>query len=131
MYRDGISSDYAEPITINGNTGAWTAFYRGVYQAGANNGTKNYFYEDASFVRLRNISLRFNLAKAIPKLPFRNLQLELSGRNLLTFTKYTGMDPEVSSGQTTGNENSAFDRGTDHNTMPNLRSYQVGLNFGF
>ncbi|WP_375445055.1 SusC/RagA family TonB-linked outer membrane protein [uncultured Fibrella sp.] len=131
LYRDGISSDYTEPITINGNTGAWTAFYRGVYQAGANNGTKNYFYEDASFVRLRNVSLRFNIAKALPRLPFRNLQLELSGRNLLTFTKYTGMDPEVSSGQTTGNENSAFDRGTDHNTMPNLRSYQVGLNFGF
>ena len=131
LYRDGISSDYTNPITINGSTGAWTAFYRGVYQAGANNGTKNYFYEDASFVRLRNVSLRFNLAKLIPKLPVRNLQLELSGRNLLTFTKYTGMDPEVSSGQTTGNENSAFDRGTDHNTMPNLRSYQVGLNLGF
>ena len=131
MYRDGISSDYANPITINGQTGAWTAFYRGVYQAGANNGTKNYFYEDASFVRLRNVSLRVNLAKALPRLPFRNLQLELSGRNLLTWTKYTGMDPEVNSGQTTGNENSAWDRGTDHNTMPNLRSYQVGLNFGF
>lgn len=131
MYRDGIHGDYNNPITINGQTGNWTAFYRGVYQAGANNGTKNYFYEDASFVRLRNVSLRFNLTKALPKLPFRNLQLELSGRNLLTFTKYTGMDPEVSSGQTTGNENSAFDRGTDHNTTPNLRSYQVGLNFGF
>ncbi len=131
MYRDGISSDYTNPFTVNGQTGAWTAFYRGVYQAGANNGTKNYFYEDASFVRLRNVSLRFDLAKALPRLPFRNLQLELSGRNLLTWTKYTGMDPEVSSGQTTGNENSAFDRGTDHNTMPNLRSYQVGLNFGF
>ncbi len=131
MYRDGIHGDYATPFTVNGQTGAWTAFYRGVYQAGANNGTKNYFYEDASFVRLRNVALRFNLTKALPRLPFRNLQLELSGRNLLTFTKYTGMDPEVSSGQTTGNENSAFDRGTDHNTMPNLRSYQVGLNFGF
>lgn len=131
MYRDGIHADYANPFTVNGQTGAWTAFYRGVYQAGANNGTKDYFYEDASFVRLRNVSLRFNINKALPKLPFRNLQLELSGRNLLTWTKYTGMDPEVSSGQTTGNENSAFDRGTDHNTMPNLRSYQVGLNFGF
>ncbi len=131
MYRDGIHSDYTNPITINGQTGAWTAFYRGVYQAGANNGTKDYFYEDASFVRLRNVSLRINLAKALPRLPFRNLQLELSGRNVLTWTKYTGMDPEVSSGQTTGNENSAWDRGTDHNTLPNLRSYQIGLNFGF
>lgn len=131
MYRDGIHSDYANPITINGQTGAWTAFYRGVYQAGANNGTKDYFYEDASFVRLRNVALSLNVSKLLPRIPFRNLQLQLSGRNLLTWTKYTGMDPEVSSGQTTGNENSAWDRGTDHNTMPNLRSYQVGLNFGF
>jgi hypothetical protein len=131
LYRDGIHSDYANPITINGQTGAWTAFYRGVYQAGANNGTKDYFYEDASFVRLRNVAVGFNLSKMLPRLPFRNLQLQLSGRNLLTWTKYTGMDPEVSSGQTTGNENSAWDRGTDHNTMPNLRSYQIGLNFGF
>jgi hypothetical protein len=50
-----------------------------------------------------------------------------TGRNLLTFTDYTGFDPEISS----GTNNSAWDRGTDHNTMPNYRSYQVGLNLGF
>jgi hypothetical protein len=37
------------------------------------------------------------------------------------------MDPEVSSGTV----NSAFDRGVDHNTIPNLKSYQAGLIFGF
>ncbi|MFD2932822.1 SusC/RagA family TonB-linked outer membrane protein [Spirosoma flavum] len=136
MYRDGIHKDYTNPITINGQTGAWTAFYRGVYQAGANNGTKDYFYEDASFVRLRNVALGVELTKLI-KLPLRRLQVVFSGRNLLTFTKYTGFDPEVNSGQTTGSnlasgggENSAWDRGTDHNTTPNNRSYQVSLNFG-
>lgn len=130
MYRDGIHKDYVNPITINGQTGAWTAFYRGVYQAGANNGTKDYFYEDASFVRLRNVALGVELTK-IFRLPMKRLQVVFGGRNLLTFTKYTGFDPEVSSGQTTGNENSSFDRGTDHNTTPNNRSYQVSLNFGF
>jgi TonB-linked SusC/RagA family outer membrane protein len=130
MYRDGIHSDYTKPITINGQTGAWTAFYRGVYQGGANNGTKDYFYEDASFVRMRNISLGIDFAQ-IFRLPTNRLQLVLSGRNLLTWTKYTGMDPEVNSGQTTGNEGSAWDRGTDHNTMPNLRSYQASINIGF
>ncbi|WP_317168018.1 TonB-dependent receptor [Spirosoma taeanense] len=130
MYRDGIHKDYIAPITINGQTGAWTAFYRGVYQAGANNGTKDYFYEDASFVRLRNVALGVELTK-IFRLPMKRLQVVFGGRNLLTFTKYTGMDPEVNSGQTTGNESSAWDRGTDHNTTPNLRSYQVSLNFGF
>jgi TonB-linked SusC/RagA family outer membrane protein len=126
MYRDGIHSDYEKPITINGETGAWTAFYRGVYAQRQANGTKDYFYEDASFTRLRNISIGVDLEK-IFKLPLRKLQLVASGRNLMTFTNYTGMDPEVSSGTT----NSAFDRGTDHNTMPNYRSYQIGLNIGF
>ncbi|HUQ97047.1 MAG TPA: SusC/RagA family TonB-linked outer membrane protein, partial [Chitinophagaceae bacterium] len=50
MYRDGIHGDYANPITIDGNTGAYTAFYRGVYAQRQANGTKDYFYEDASFV---------------------------------------------------------------------------------
>lgn len=130
MYRDGIHANYAEPLTINGETGAWTAFYRGVYAQRSANGTKDYFYEDASFVRLRNISLGIDLAKIV-KLPTRRLQLVLAGRNLLTFTKYTGFDPEVSSGSTTGNENSAWDRGTDHNTLPNFRSYSATLNIGF
>ncbi len=126
MYRDGISSDYTNPINIDGTTQAYTAFYRGVYQAGANNGTKNYFYEDASFWRLRNISVSFDFAKAFKMKAFNRLQLVLSGRNLVTFTKYTGMDPEVSS----GTNGSAFDRGVDHNTIPNTRAYTIGLNFG-
>lgn len=127
MYRDGISSDYENPITINGETGAWTAFYRGVYQAGANNGTKDYFYEDATFLRLRNLSVGFDVAKFITIKGIRKLQLVLSGRNLITKTKYSGFDPEISS----GTSNSAWDRGTDHNTMPNLKFYSVGLNLGF
>ncbi len=126
MYRDGIHSDYTKPITIDGQTQPYTAFYRGIYQAGANNGTKDYFYEDASFIRLRNISLAFDFAKAF-KLKFANrLQLVVSGRNLITGTKYTGYDPEVSSGAS----NSAFDRGVDHNTIPNTKQYSVGLNVG-
>jgi TonB-linked SusC/RagA family outer membrane protein len=127
MYRDGIHSDYETPLTINGETGAWTAFYRGVYQAGAFNGTKDYFYEDATFLRLRNISIGIDFAKMMKLQSFRKLQLVLTGRNILTVTNYTGFDPEISSGSI----NSAFDRGVDHSTMPNLKSYQVGLNIGF
>jgi TonB-dependent starch-binding outer membrane protein SusC len=126
MYRDGIHSDYEKPITINGETGAWSAFYRGIYAERVRNGTKDYFYEDASFVRLRNVSVAVDFAKlfSIPKM--KRLQLVLSGRNLLTFTDYTGMDPEISS----GTANSSFDRGVDHNTMPNFKSYQATLNIG-
>ena len=127
MYRDGIHHDYTKPITIDGQTGAYTAFYRGVYAQVQANGTRNYFYEDASFMRLRNISLAYDFAKLINRPFIQRLQLVLMARNIVTFTKYTGFDPEVSS----GTSNSAFDRGVDHNTIPNLKTYQIGLNVGF
>ena len=127
MYRDGISSDYTNKITIAGQTHAYTAFYRGIYQAGSNNGTKDYFYEDASFVRLRNVSVALDFARLFKIKGFQRLQMILSGRNLITVTNYSGYDPEVSS----GTSNSSFDRAVDHNTIPNAKSYSVGLNVGF
>jgi TonB-dependent starch-binding outer membrane protein SusC len=130
MYRDGIHSDYQQPFTINGETGAWSAFYRGVYAERSRNGTKNYFYEDASFVRLRNLEIGINLGKVISYSALKRCQLTLVGRNLWTKTNYTGLDPEINSSNVFSG-NSAWDRGTDHNTMPNLRSYQIGLSVGF
>jgi TonB-dependent starch-binding outer membrane protein SusC len=127
MYRDGIHKDYDNPITIDGQTEAYTAFYRGAYAVSQANGTKSYFYEDASFLRLRNISLAFDLAQFRKISGLSKCQIVLSGRNLWTKTKYTGFDPEVSSGTT----NSSFDRGVDHNTIPNTKSLQIGLNLGF
>ncbi len=134
MYRDGISSDFAKPVTIDGQTGAYTAYYASAYYAlgdvargAGNNATKDYFYEDASFVRLRNISIGVDLAKFTNLKWLNKCQLVLSGRNLMTFTNYSGMDPEISS----GSSNSSFDRGVDHNTIPNMKSYQVTLNLGF
>lgn len=127
MYRDGIHKDYGVPVTIGGQTEAWTAFYRGAYAVRQANGTKSYFMEDASFVRLRNVAFGIDLAKFIKVKGINRIQLLFTGRNLITFTKYTGMDPEVSS----GTNNSAWDRGVDHNTIPNVKTYQVGLNLGF
>ena len=134
MYRDGISSDFTTPVTINGQTGAWTAYYASAYYAlgntakgVGNNTTKDYFYYDASFVRLRNISLGVDFSKFARQNWLKKCQLVFSGRNLMTFTKYPGLDPEISSGAS----NSAFDRGVDHSTIPNLKSYQISLNLGF
>ncbi len=127
MYRDGIHGDYANPVTIDGQTGAFTAYYRGIYAQRSANGTKNYFLENASFARLRNIAVAFDFARFVKIKGFRKLQLIASGRNLVTLTDYTGMDPEVSS----GTSNSSFDRGVDHNTIPNVKSFQLGINLGF
>ena len=134
MYRDGISGDFTKQVTIDGQTGAYTAYWASAYyglgttaRGSGNNGTKDFFYEDASFVRLRNISLSFDIDKFLKIKYFKKLQLVLTGRNILTKTKYTGMDPEVSS----GTANSSFDRGVDNSTMPNIKSYQIGINVGF
>jgi len=134
MYRDGISSDFTKPVTINGQTGAWTAYYASAYYAlgntpkgVGNNVTKDFFYYDASFVRLRNISVGVDFSKFARAGWLKKCQLVLSGRNLLTFTKYPGLDPEISS----GTANSAFDRGVDHSTIPNLKSVQATLNLAF
>ncbi len=134
MYRDGISGDFAKPVTIDGKTGAYTAYWSSAYynlwgslRGAGNNATKDFFMEDASFVRLRNVSLAFDLAKVIRTPYVKKVQLVFTGRNLLTFTKYSGYDPEISSGAS----NSSFDRGVDHSTLPNTKSYQIGLNIGF
>ena len=134
LYRDGISKDFTKPVTINGETGAFTAYYASAYyglgntaRGVGNNVTKDYFYYDASFVRLRNVSIGVDFSKFAKKDWLKKCQLVFSGRNLLTFTKYPGLDPEISSGAS----NSAFDRGIDHSTIPNLKSYQISLNLGF
>jgi hypothetical protein len=134
MYRDGISGDFTKSVTINGATGAFPAYWSSAYynlwgstRGAGNNATKDYFVEDASFVRLRNVAIGFDFAKALNLKGFKKLQLVLTGRNLLTFTNYSGYDPEISSGAV----NSAFDRGVDHSTLPNTKSYQIGLNLGF
>ena len=135
MYRDGISKDFTKPVTINGETGAWTAYYGSAYyslgttaKGVGNNVTKDYFYEDASFVRLRNVSLGVDFSRLIKNNNWlKKCQVVLSGRNLATFTNYNGLDPEISS----GSSNSSYDRGIDHSTIPNMKSYQLTLNLGF
>lgn len=133
MYRDGIHGDYSNQLTINGQTKAFAAYYTSAYGDmwgsinGARNSIKDYFFEDASFLRLRNLSIGFDVLRYTKIKYFKKFQFVITGRNLLTVTKYTGMDPETSS----GNTNSGFDRGVDYATTPNNRTYQVGLNIGF
>jgi TonB-linked SusC/RagA family outer membrane protein len=55
----------------------------------------NYAYSDASFVRLKNVSLSYQLpASVLKKLRLSNLKLYINAQNLLTFTDYIGLDPE-------------------------------------
>ncbi|HMG91340.1 MAG TPA: hypothetical protein VK589_14845, partial [Chryseolinea sp.] len=130
MYRDGIHSDYEQPFTIDGQTGAWTAFYRGAYLPAR--WEKNYFYEDASFVRLRNVAVAIDLSTLMTRLKFNRLQLVISARNLLTWTRYSGLDPETNSygAKNRYSGSSTLARGMDENTLGNFRTYQLTLNIG-
>jgi hypothetical protein len=130
MYGAGVHSDYEVPITINGESGAWTAFYKG-----AHNDTyyqKNYFVEDASFLRLRSVSIGVDFVPLLSIKKINKLQLALSGRNVWTKTKYTGMDPEVSTLGADDYYDSAntITRGNDAGNPPNLRTYQFTLLIG-
>jgi len=134
MSRDGIQGDFEKPVTINGQTGGWSAYWSSPYYAilgsthgGDNDGTRDYYRESSSFLRLRNAALAFDITRITRIKYFKKLSLYVSGRNIWTKTKYTGFDPEVSSGAV----NSAFDRGVDNSTMPNIKSYQMGLNVAF
>lgn len=81
--------------------------------------------EDASYLRLSNVSLSYRLP--IPKNKVvRNVTLGVSGRNLYVFTKYSGWDPEVSS-----YGNSMERIGVDLGSYPTARTYSFDLKFTF
>ena len=134
MYSEGLHGDFDKSVTIGGVSAPWTAYYKSFYDASESNGTKDYFLEDASFVRLRNVSLSFDAAK-FWKVPFTNkLQFVFSGRNLMTLTKYSGMDPEANQNTTgagsTGTTQTTVQKGLDYWSFPNTKSYQIGINIG-
>jgi hypothetical protein len=88
-------------------------------------GDTDRWLEDGSFMRLKLISIGYSLpAPLVNRLGFTNAQVTLSGQNLLTFTKYQGLDPEFAN-------NNIFLRGFDNYAFPNLRMYTLGLQLGF
>lgn len=95
------------------------------------------FVEDGSYVRLKNVSIGYNLPKNfVSKLGIQNLRISVSGQNLLTFTNYSGLDPEVNyfgaEGGTSGNNTASNTvRGFDFGSYPTVRSYTFSLNLTF
>jgi hypothetical protein len=80
--------------------------------------------EDGSFVKLREISLNYELPKLIKGISSMNLSI--TGRNLISWDKYSGYDPETNSGG-----NSDLIRGVDFGNVPIPRSYQIQLTATF
>ncbi len=92
------------------------------------------FLEDGSYVRLKNLQLGYTLPqKIISKWNIKNLRIYFTGQNLWTYTKYSGLDPEMHISDNLNNEKYRGDvaTGIDWGTYPSAKSYVVGLNLNF
>lgn len=77
------------------------------------------FVEDGDFLRLRNVVLSYSLPNSIiNKAKLSSVKIYAQGQNLLTFTKFLGFDPEISTGSLTGAQ------------YPALRTVTFGINVG-
>jgi TonB-linked SusC/RagA family outer membrane protein len=92
--------------------------------ANSNNRISSKFIEDGSYLRVKNISLGYNVPKSfLNKYNFESLRVYANIQNLFTFTKYSGYDPEVGGG--------ILVNSYDNGRYPSPRIYTFGLNIGF
>jgi TonB-linked SusC/RagA family outer membrane protein len=98
-----------------------------VPKAGFEMHNSTYFLEDGSYIRLKDVSLSYDVPRHIIKrIGLTKLQPYMSATNLLTLTKYKGMDPEVNQ-----NGNSGAVQGLDWGTYPLCKSFSIGLKVEF
>ncbi|MFD2575675.1 SusC/RagA family TonB-linked outer membrane protein [Haoranjiania flava] len=115
-YRKGI-----QPWTEQNKS---TTTPRAIYASTLNSrGDIDRWLENGSFFRLKLLSLSYAVPQTLLKnVGFSNARISVSAQNIITFTKYTGLDPEFSNG-------SIFEKGFDYGAFPNLKLYSVGVQF--
>ena len=105
------------------------------YQTFYNNiNPTDYFVENGSYVRLRELAVNYTLPSSWVKRPlsaigFETARLGLVGRNLWTSTNYKGYDPDVTG--TSGLEGNPFTFRVDYFTYPQFRTFTFMLELGF
>ena len=84
------------------------------------------FVEDGSYVKLKNLTLAYNIRHpALARAHIACIRPYITCNNLLTLTNYTGYDPEVSE------YTSATSMGLDWGSYPNVKTFIFGLNIDF
>jgi hypothetical protein len=111
----GAGPGAGTPVNLNWST--W-----GLALGGGFTGPSSQFVEDAGFVKLRDVSVSLTLdGRWLEKVGFNTMTLTVSGRNLATWTTYTGIDPESNlTGQSTG-------RGLEFFNHPQTRTVMFTL----
>lgn len=105
---EGTSNKY--PILKNGDATNWQV--------------SDLYICDGSYLRVKNLSLGYTLPKQLTqKLSISHLRFYVMAENLITWTKYWGFDPEISSGGTS--------LGVDYGVYPQARTYTIGITLSF
>ncbi|NML23906.1 SusC/RagA family TonB-linked outer membrane protein [Pseudoflavitalea sp. G-6-1-2] len=114
------------PMLVNNSNSAGSFFSKYDYTVGRN---ISRFLEDASFIKLRNITLAYNLSKGwMQRMGLGSIthaRLFVQAENVFVITGYSGIDPEVSAYGSSG-----LKAGFDELTLPNPRIFRFGLKLG-
>lgn len=100
---------------------------RAYYGHTANNLGSDRYVEDGDFLRMLNLTIAYKVPKSIcSKMKIRSMDFGLSMRRILTFTNYSGQDPEISQ-----EIEDPFWFGTDNARTPPSQSYSLNVSIGF
>ncbi len=86
----------------------------------------DFYVEDGSYLRLKNLQIGYTFRDLTPWMS--NLRLYFSGQNLLTFTAYSGLDPEIGA---SSSSQASLTQGIDYGTYPQARTYSFGASLTF
>lgn len=126
-YRTDIASANFPSWMLGRWTGEGTSNKYPILRAGDktyNWNTSDLYVHDGSYLRIKNISLGYTVPRNITRRAFiERLRVYVMAENLVTWTKYWGFDPEISSGGTS--------LGVDRGVYPQARTWTVGCNITF
>jgi hypothetical protein len=125
LYYINLPKNILNRWTGEGTTNKYPRF---VFEsANENYRVSDMWVEDASFLRVRNVQLGYTLPQNITrKARISRLRVYTQIENALTFTRYTGCDPEVTGGNGFGTE-----AGIDRGVYPQARTVTFGVNVNF
>lgn len=89
------------------------------------------YIHDGDFLRISNVTLGYDFARLIKSEYISQLRFYAAAQNLFTFTKYSGMDPEIGYGLSDDNANDRFSSGIDLGYYPRPRTLLIGANIKF
>lgn len=117
--RFALAEDYKNHWTPQ--NGSNTMFGLNAATVERNLRASDFYIEDGSYLRLKNIQIGYTFRDVAPWL--ENVRVYFSGQNVFTITDYSGLDPEIGGG--------TLSQGIDYGTYPQARIFSIGANLTF